>query len=566
MVKKVYDFVVVGGGTAGLVLANWLTENPSFSVLVIEAGGSNKDVLNSEVPFFAFRLPNSPYDWNFTTTPQLNLNGRVIGYPRGFLLGGSSSINNMAYTRGSSEDYDRYAALTGDPGWSWNNMLQYFFKNEILTPPADHHDPEGEINPALHGHSGINGVSLPGFPTPLDSRVVETTGQLPLEFPYNEDINSGFQLGIGWKLNTIRGGQRSSSARSYLDPRYNARPNLDVLINTRVTRILPTSTPVNSTSLRLTSVEFLDPTDGSKHVITASKEVLLSAGAIGSPHILQHSGIGDSQKLISIGIDTVFHNPSVGQNLTDHPLVALTLLVNTTETFDNINRNATLTAQFLKQWNETHAGPLVSSFSNHYGWLRLSNDSSIWQQYSDPATGPNTAHYEFLFGNGIHGAVPPTGNFMSISIAVVSPISRGEITWNSSNSLDSPIINPKFFDSPFDLFAMREAIRSARRFVAGPAWSNYVISELPNSANATSDEDLDALIRASAVTIDHVSGTAAMSSVDATYGVVDPDFRVKGIQGLRVVDASVFPKIPAGHTQVPTYVFAERASDLIKAA
>ncbi|KAJ7580930.1 glucose-methanol-choline oxidoreductase [Mycena floridula] len=254
MVKKSYDFVVVGGGTAGLVLANRLTENPSFSILVIEAGRSNKDVLNSEVPFFASLLHNSPYDWNFTTTPQVDLNGRVIGYPRGFLLGGTSSINTMAYTRGSSEDYDRYAALTGDPGWSWNNMLQYFFKNEILTSPADHHDTEGEINPALHGHAGINGVSLPGFPTPLDSRVVETTGQLTSEFPYNEDINSGFQLGIGWKLNTIRGGQRSSSARSYLAPKYNARPNLDALINTRVTRILPTSTPVN-TAGKLAAVE-----------------------------------------------------------------------------------------------------------------------------------------------------------------------------------------------------------------------------------------------------------------------------------------------------------------------
>ncbi|KAJ7580929.1 hypothetical protein C8J56DRAFT_794938, partial [Mycena floridula] len=279
--------------------------------------------------------------------------------------------------------------------------------------------------------------------------------------------------------------------------------------------------------------------------VTAEKEVLLSAGAVGSPHILQHSGIGDSQKLASIGIDSVLHNPSVGQNLTDHPFMSLSWLVNTTDTFDTISRNATLTAQFLKQWNETRTGPLLSSRSNHYGWLRLPNDSSIWQQYSDPAAGPNTAHYELVFvnHNGImQGTAPPTGNFMSMTIAVVAPISRGEITWNSSNPLDNPIINPKFFDSAFDLFTMREAIRSARRFVAGPAWSNYVISELPNSANA------------------------AMSSVDATYGLVDPDFRVKGIQGLRVVDASVFPKIPAAHTQVPTYVFAERASDLIKAA
>ncbi|KAJ7584486.1 aryl-alcohol oxidase [Mycena floridula] len=536
-VKSSYDFIVVGGGTGGLVVANRLSENPKFRVLVIEAGVSNLDVLDSEVPGLAAGLnPNTPYDWNFTTAPQTHLNGRVIQYPRGHLLGGSSSVNYMVYTRGSSEDYDRYASFSGDPGWSWKKMLPYFFKNEVLTPPADHHDTTGEFNPLVHSESGINGVSLPGFLTPsIDNRIIGATGSP--EFPFNEDMNSG-------------NGARSSSATSYLAQKYQNRPNLDVLIGNRVTRVLPT-TPDSG---RLTTL------------VKASKEVVLSAGSIGSPHVLLHSGIGDSALLKSLGIKTVHHNPGVGQNLSDHVLLPLSWQVNSTETLDDLNRNATAAAQALKQWNETRTGPFVSPLGlNQLGWLRIPDNSSIYSEFADPAAGPNTAHFELLFSKGLAlQAPPPTGNFLSVITALVTPVSRGELRWTSSDPFVDPVIDPNFLASSFDTFVLRESIRSVRRFLEAPAWSNFILSSF--STNATSDGDLDAYIRATAGTVFHPTGTASLTSANAAYGVVNPDLKVKGVDGLRVVDASVLPFIPSAHTQVSVYGFAERASDLIKAA
>ncbi|KAJ7599875.1 aryl-alcohol oxidase [Mycena floridula] len=561
--KISYDFVIVGGGTGGLVVANRLSENPKFNVLVIEAGVSNANVLDSEVPGLAPGLsPNTPYDWNFTTAPQIHLDGRVIQYPRGHLLGGSSSVNYMAYTRGSSEDYDRYASFSGDQGWSWKKMLPYFFKNEVLTPPADHHDTAGEFNPVVHSESGINAVSLPGFLTPsIDNRIISTTGQLSSEFPFNEDMNSGSHLGIGWLPCTIRNGARSSSATSYLAPKHQSRPNLDVLIGNRVTRVLATS----SDSGRLTTVEFAASAQDTRQRVKASKEVILSAGAIGSPHVLLHSGIGDSALLSSLGIKTVHHNPGVGQNLSDHVLLPLTWQVNSTDTLDDLNRNATVAARALKQWNETRTGPLVSfSGVNQLGWLRIPDNSSIYSEFADPAAGPNTAHFELLFAKELAlQAPPPTGNFITVFTALVAPVSKGELRWKSSDPFVDPIIDPNLLASPFDKFVMRESIRSARRFLQAPTWSNFILAS--TSTNATSDDDLDTFVRSAASTVFHPTGSASMTSTKATYGVVNPDLKVKGVDGLRVVDASVLPFLPSAHTQVPVYGFAERASDLIKA-
>ncbi|KDR85769.1 hypothetical protein GALMADRAFT_218865 [Galerina marginata CBS 339.88] len=557
-----YDFVIVGGGTAGNVVANRLTENPKVSVLVLEAGGSNEGVLQISVPLFCTRVtPKTPYDWNFTTVPQDGLLGRSIPYPRGHVLGGSSSVNFMGYTRGTSEDYNRYARISGDPGWGWDHLQSYFRKNEKWTPPSDGHDTTGQFDPSVHGFHGINSVSLPGFPETIDSRVIQTTAELATEFPFNIDTNSGHHLGVGWTQSTINHGERSSSATSYLAPNFIQRPNLHILLQAQVSRVLSTGSIHGKPAFK--SVEFAAGVGGPLMKVTAHREVILSAGSIGTPHILLNSGIGDPAVLNLAGITPIVTLPSVGKNLTDHPSVQNQWTVNSTETFEKLARNATYAQEQLDMWTANRTGLLVDGIFNNLGWFRLDKNASIFQKYQDPAAGPQTGHFEFVFANGvIRPPIPTSGNFLTVATVVMTPTSRGSVTINSSNPFDPPLINPNILASEFDMFAMREAIRSARRFISAPAWSNYTIARV---SNATSDDELDTFIRSSAGTLFHPVGTAGMSPKGADYGVVDPDLRVKKVEGLRIVDASVIPVVPAAHTQAPTYVFAERASDLIKA-
>ncbi|KAJ7105431.1 alcohol oxidase [Mycena crocata] len=560
-----FDFIIVGGGTAGNVLANRLTENAQTSVLVLEAGGSNEGILNLIVPFFASRSQSmTPQDWNYTTVPQTGLAGRSIPYPRGFVLGGSSSVNTMAYTRGSKEDYDRFARVSGDEGWSWDHLIPYMRKNERFSPPVDPNTTE-RFNPAVHGFNGINTVSLPGFSHGSDTRVIKAASE-SAEFPFNLDMNSGAPLGIGWTQSTIKNGSRSSSATSYLAPQFMHRPNLHIMLNTMATRIMQSGSKNGEPEFQ--TVEFAPISGGANSTrfrATAKKELILSTGAIGTPHLLLHSGIGDSQSLTSLGITPVYNLPSVGKNLTDHTIVRVSWQVNSTDTFDDLERNATIAAEDLERWNSTKTGPLVATVVNQLGWLRIPENLFASLNLTDPSAGPNSPHFEFLVANGIVGPPPPTGNYFTVSVAVVSPTARGVVTLNSTNPFDPPVINPNLLGEDVDIFIVREAIRSAQRFVTAPAFADYILA--PFSINATaSDAELDAFIRSQASSELHPVGTAAMSARGAQHGVVNPDLTVKGVRGLRVVDASVLPFIPGAHTQAATYIFAERAADLIKSS
>ncbi|KAJ7049724.1 aryl-alcohol-oxidase from pleurotus Eryingii [Mycena amicta] len=535
-----FDFIVVGGGTAGNVVANRLSENPTHSVLVLEAGGSNAGILAIEAPLLCITAtPDTAQDWNYTTTPQVGLNNRPIAYPRGHVLGGSSSVNYLIYTRGSKEDFDRFARVANDQRWSWDALIPYILKNEIFTPPVDHHNTAGQFNPLVHGFSGINSVTLNGFPTEIDSKVIQTT-KTDSEFPFNLDMNSGFPLGVGWTQMTALNGARSSSATSYLAPKFVARPNL----------------------------QGAKAFAGKTFSLTANNEVILSAGSVNTPNILLHSGIGNSSTLTALGIKPLHNLPSVGQNLTDHALLPMAWTVNSINgTFDPIFQNPAATVAAIQQWNTTRTGRLVDDIIAQIGWLRVPNNSSIFKSFPDPAAGPNTAHYELLFSNGYAGAPPAPGNYMGISLAVVSPAARGSITINSNDPLAAPLINPNILGTEIDLFFMRYALRSAFRFAASHALAGYISGPpfgLPANIDNVSDDDLNTFIRASTGSVFHPVGTAGVSPVGANYGVVDPDLTVKGLKGLRIVDLSVMPLIPAAHTQAAAYIIGERGADMIK--
>ncbi|KAK0233886.1 pyranose dehydrogenase [Armillaria fumosa] len=560
-----FDFVVVGGGAGGAVVANRLSEE-DFSVLVLEAGPSDRDLLSLEIPYLVDLLGNDPYNWNYSTTVQPGLNNRTTAFPRGHVLGGSTSINAMMYTRCSPEDYDRYANFTGDPGWSWESLKPYVFKNEKWVPPADGHNTAGQYDPAIHSLDGMNAVSLSGYPRSTDERVLRTTFELPDEFPFLVDINSGIPHGIGYMQATINDGKRSSSAVSYLGPDFINRANLHVLLGAQVTKVIQS----DESELIFNTVEFVASSEGSMQFFnaTAAKEIILSAGAIGTPHILLNSGIGDAAELLEVGIQAIIDLPDVGKNLSDQPSVGNKWYVNDTNTWDDIVRNLTYRNELVMQWNETRTGPLVDTPPSHISWSRLPDDSPIFERFDDPAAGRNTPHTEMGVSNAWNrpaSLIPDTGNFISLTTNVVSPASRGTVKLNSPDPLDPPLIDPGYLTSEFDVFAMVEAVKSVKRFLSALAWEGYVLEAYGDLVNATTDEALKEYVRENVGTAAHPVGTASMSPRFAEYGVVDPDLLVKGLSGLRVVDASIFPFVPAGHTQVPTYIIAERAADLIKA-
>ncbi|KAJ7231169.1 aryl-alcohol oxidase-like protein [Mycena haematopus] len=553
-------FIGVGfWGTAGNVVASRLTENANVSVLVLEAGVSNEGVLDAQVPFLANGVANTgtPYSWNYTSTPQTGADDRVFDYLRGYLLGGCSSHNGMVYTRGAAEDWDRYANLTGDEGWSWNQIFPYFLKNEQWTSPADNHDTQGQFNPAVHGTDGPISVSLTGFSwSDFEQRVIQTTNELPDDFPFNLDMNSGKPLGIGWLQYTIGGGERSSSATGYLEPGIIQRPNLDVLLHAQVSKL------VNFTESRSSGMNPVGHAGTSLFVAKASKEIILSAGPIGTPQILLNSGIGNRTALEALGIPTLLDLPSVGKNASEHAYLPMSWAVNSNQTVDSITQNATLFNEAFAEWNSSHTGPFVDAGSGiHAGWLRLNVDSPVFDVHADPSPGPDAPHFEILFQpSGISGT---PGNFISVTPAMVSPVSRGSVTLSSNDPFAAPLIDLGLLTSEFDALALRESIQLVLKFLSAPAWNGYLGAPTVD-LTALSPTELTEYVRATAAPGYHVVGTAGMSPQGAQYGVVDPDLSVKGIFGLRAIDASVLPIVPAAHTQAATYVVAERGADLVK--
>ncbi|KAF7344404.1 Aryl-alcohol-oxidase from pleurotus Eryingii [Mycena sanguinolenta] len=549
-----FDFIIIGGGAGGNVVANRLTENPAFSVLLLEAGPSPAGLINYTAPFFSIYLRQpGPFDWNYTLTSS-GLNDRVITYPRGRILGGCTSINGLGYLRGSQEDFNRYASVSGDLGWGWDALQPYFRKNERWTRPTDNHKQSGQFNPIYHGFHGINAVSLSGFPVPveLNDRVAETIQELGNDFPFNEDPNSGFPVGTyqeAWAQSNIKHGFRSSSFTSYLAEEFIARPNLHVVLNAQATRILQTE------PMSFRTVEFASARNAPRQTLTAYKEVIIAAGSLETPKLLMNSGIGDPDYLSSMNITPLVSLPDVGKNLSVHIAVSLVYNVNTTRTFDEIVRNATLRDALTERWLDTNGtGPLGIPYISHVVTKRLPSDAAIFQNTTDPAAGPNSPHLHTTIQNGDIN-VTPSGFYLSLPATLLTP--RGTIQLTSNAPFDPPLIDMASLTTPFDIFGLREAVKMTHRFLSAHS--------VPSPLNASNTE-IETYLRQNAAPNGHVVGTASMAPVGASWGVVDPDLRVKGVKGLRIVDASVLPYVPTGYTMTTTYMIAERGSDLIKAA
>ncbi|KAF2730513.1 aryl-alcohol-oxidase from pleurotus Eryingii [Polyplosphaeria fusca] len=570
LTSKEYDFIIAGGGTAGCVLASRLSENPNVSVLVVEAGGDNREVLGTIVPFLAAGLSKTAVDWNFTTSPQPGMANRQIMFQRGHVLGGSSSVNFMAYNRASNNFYDKWAKITDDPGWSWSSLEPYYMKHSRLVEPADGRDITNETIKSAHGYGPVE-VSVSGYPVPLDSLVVDASKNMGGRFTFNQDINTGDTLGFTVTQFSIGDSRRSSAATAYLDPLFtSSRKNLDVLIYTQVTRLVQSDGSGDMPEFK--TIEIATSGEAERFHINARKEILLSAGVVGTPHILQVSGIGPKTTLSKLGIKSIVNLQDVGLNLTDHPMSILYFKVNQPTTIDALIRNTTLFAQYLDEWNQTGKGPMVSSAGNTQAYLRLPDDSAILRTVIDPSSGPESGHIEFLFGEGMlpftNIPMPESGNYIFALIVLVSPTSRGEVTFNSSDPFAIPSINPNYLATDFDKATIVQGVRDAFTFFGDPAFKDYLGNPYEAAygplAGLKTDEELLEYTQEHAITINHGCGTARMSPYEAEWGVVDPDLKLKGVKGVRVVDASVFPEIPEVHTMVPVYIIAERAADLIK--
>jgi len=532
MAEGMFDYIIIGGGSAGCVLAARLTENLGVNVALLEAGPSDSSVLIQCPAGLAALAKNGDANWKFETTVQPGLNGRRGYQPRGKVLGGSSSINAMIYIRGQREDYDHWAAQ-GNPGWSYDDVLPYFKKAEDNTRGADD----------FHGIEGPLHVMDLVSPNRLGPEFVEAGRQAG--YPVNPDFNGASQEGVGMYQVTHRNGERFSAAKAYLTPSLR-RPNLRVFTGAHTTRIL-------MEHKRAVGVEFVH--EGDTKQLRASREVLLCAGALQSPQILMLSGIGPHKHLVEQGIATVHDLPGVGQNLHDH--IDIVQVVNApalTETFGVSFTGIVNAIKGIFEWRRYRTGMLTTNFAEAGGFVK-----------SQPGERTPDLQFHFAIAKLVdHGRTTVLGHGYSCHVCLLRPLSRGSVTLASKDPFDAPLIDPNFLGVRDDMERLLRGFRLMRGLLQQPALASLGGRETANSAQATSDLQVEQFIRDHADTVYHPVGTCRMGT--GPLDVVDHALRVHGVQGLRVVDASIMPRVVSGNTNAPTIMIAEKAADMIKAA
>jgi choline dehydrogenase len=532
-----FDYIVVGAGTAGCVLANRLSADPDVTVLLIEAGGKDNYVWTRIPIGYLYCMGNPRTDWLYKTAAEPGLNGRSLHYPRGRVLGGCSSINGMIYMRGQREDYDEWASATGDKRWSWASVLPFFKKSE------DHYRGTNE----WHGGGGEWRVEKQR----LRWKILEAFSEAAQQFgiPATDDFNRGDNTGVGYFEVNQRSGWRWNTSRAFLRPVL-GRTNLKIITGAHAQRI-------TFTGRRCDGVEFV--VRGERRIARARGEVLLAAGAVNSPQLLELSGIGDGARLQRLGIPVLHDSRGVGENLQDHLQLRMQFRVSGVSTLNTTSAHWWGKAMIGLRYALTRRGPMSMAPSQLGAFVKSNPD--------DPAiTRPDIEyHIQPLslerFGQPLHDF-----DAFTTSVCHLRPTSRGSIHIESRHASQPPLIAPNYLSTDFDRGVAVTALRLTRRIVKSPALARYKPEETCPGSQYESDEDLVSAAGDIGTTIFHPAGTCKMGLRSDPLAVVDGELRIIGVEGLRVVDASIMPTITSGNINSPTLMIAERGAELVRQA
>lgn len=526
---KTVDYIVVGGGSSGCALAGRLSEDANVTVTVLEAGGDGDQWMVNTPAAVVLMVPKKFNNWAFETVPQPGLDGRRGFQPRGKVLGGSSSINAMAYIRGHRSDYDHWEAL-GNDGWSYQDVLPYFKKSE-------HNE---NIDNEWHGQNGPLNVSKLRTDNPFQQHYLSAARQAG--YPVNADFNGPEQEGLGTYQVTQIGGERCSAYRAYLQPHRAQRKNLGIETGALTQRIL-------FENKRAIGVEYRQ--GGQLKTLLARREVLLCAGAFQSPQILMLSGVGDAEELQALGIPVVHHLPGVGKNLKDHPDFIFAYKSSDENLLGLSLKGGMHLLKEISRYRRERRGLITSNFAECGGFLK-----------TRPTLAAPDIQLHFVIALvDDHARTLHMGHGFSCHVCLLRPKSTGTVSLRDRNAESPPVIDPKFLDHPDDVEAMVAAFKMTDRLMKMPALASFISQDI-FTADVKSDDDIRALLRQRVDTVYHPVGTCKMG-VDA-MAVVDSSLKVYGVSGLRVVDASIMPSIIGGNTNAPAIMIAEKAADMIK--
>ncbi len=529
MSDDAYDYIVVGAGTAGCVLANRLSADPSVRVALIEAGPRDTHPWIHIPAAVGAAIVTPKLGWGYATAPQAHMGGRRIPIPRGRVLGGCSSINGMVYNRGHPRDYDDWAAM-GNAGWSYREVLPYFLRSE---------DNARFAGSPFHGHGGEMAVTDIARTNPMNAAFFEAMEALQVR--RCPDFNGPDPEGYGYRQATIRGGRRESMATAFLRP-VRGRRNLQVVTDSPARRVLIEQG-------RAVGVELTGP--GGVRTLRARREVVLAAGAIGSPQLLLLSGVGDGAALQALGLEVQHHLPAVGANLQDHLAVLVQMLMRDTSSYGISLRAAPRGAWNILEYLLFRQGPLASFVFEANAFLKTlpTLDRPDIQLVFQPARRNHTS-FPIPVGHGFVG-----------SSVLLYPKSRGSVSLASPRPEDAAVIDPNLLADPADYEPLLRAIAFCRRVFATPAFARYRAAEFKPGPEAQDEAALRPYIRDTGSTVHHPAGTCRMGTREDA--VVDPQLRVRGVEGLRVADASIFPRLVGGNTNAVVVMVAEKAADLI---
>ncbi|WP_434712787.1 GMC family oxidoreductase N-terminal domain-containing protein [Rhizobium sp. YTUHZ045] len=523
-----FDYIITGAGPAGCVLASRLSEDPDVKVLLLEAGGGDWNPLFHMPAGFA-KMTKGVASWGWETVPQKHMKDRVLRYTQAKIIGGGSSINAQLYTRGNAADYDLWASEDGCEGWDYRSILPYFKRAEDNQRFADDY----------HAYGGPLGVSMPAAPLPICDAYIRAGQELGI--PYNHDFNGRQQAGVGFYQLTQRNRRRSSASFAYLSPIKN-RKNLMIRKGARVVRIMLEAG-------RAVGVEIA--TGHGLEVVRAEREVLVSSGAIGSPKLLLQSGIGPADHLTSVGVRPLHDLPGVGGNLQDHLDLFVIAECTGDHTYDGVAKlHRTLWAGI--QYILFRTGPVASS---------LFETGGFW--YADPDARSPDIQFHLGLGSGIEAGVERLRNAgVTLNSAYLHPRSRGTVRLSSADPAAAPLIDPNYWADPHDRKMSLEGLKIAREIMQQAALKPYVMAERLPGPKVMTDEQLFDYGCANAKTDHHPVGTCKMGS--GSDAVVGLDLKVHGVEGLRVCDSSVMPRVPSCNTNAPTIMVGEKGSDLIR--